>query len=239
MGHFKPLFFTAFLGNLAILALYGSYLDDLTAAGADGMAKVICGLLVLESLVMICYLLTGKSKPGKVSVSLPEGKTPSSVTSRIVTKTVSIVSGFLAVIFFRDLFFPGQVIGAIPRDDIYLEWTGAFLHSPPSGSPEDIEQGMEAPLYIADKFLSQVLALHILILCVYKFVTAFLIRYGPDGSGQIKCRMIWKAQALGDGLILFLFRLFTQAALTASLDLRWHLVCVAYEAFILFLEGWF
>jgi hypothetical protein len=32
---------------------------------------------------------------------------------------------------------------------------------------------------------------------------------------------------------LMLLRMFTPAAMTASLDLRWHLMMVAYEMFIL------
>jgi hypothetical protein len=70
-------------------------------------------------------------------------------------------------------------------------------------------------------------------------LTAFGIKFGSDGSGEIKCRMIWKAQCLGDAFVLLLLRLFSAAALTASLDLRWHLMLVAYETFILGLYAWF
>lgn len=121
----------------------------------------------------------------------------------------------------------------IPRDDIYLEWTNALLHSPPQGSVEEEEQGLEAALYIGDKFVSQFMALNILILCAYKFYSAFFIKFGSDGSGLIKCKMIWHAQCIGDVLILLMLRIFSSAALTASLDLRWHLMLVAYEGFIL------
>ena len=139
----------------------------------------------------------------------------------------------------RDLFFPGEILDFIPRDDIYLEWTNSFLHSPPEGTPEAAENGLTREFYVADKFLSQYMALHILILCAYKFISAFGVRYGSDGSGMVKSRMIWKAQAVGDALILFLFRLFSPAALTASLDLRWHLMFIAYATFILGLYGFF
>ena len=54
-----------------------------------------------------------------------------------------------------------------------------------------------------------------------------------DRSGLVSSKMIWKAQAFGDMLLLGMLRLFTPAAKSASLDLRWHLMLVAYEAFIL------
>jgi hypothetical protein len=92
---------------------------------------------------------------------------------------------------------------------------------------------MEAPLFLGDKFISQFGALHILLLCLYKYVTAVIIRYGSDGSGEIKCRMIWKSQAIAQAMILFCFRVFQPAAFSASLDLRWHLMLLGYEAFIL------
>ena len=164
---------------------------------------------------------------------MKDGKTPKTIVSRIVARTVFVVSGALALVAGRDFFFPGRILDFVPRDDIYLEWTGAFLHSPPEGSPEAEENGLSSALYISEKFLSQLMALNLLIMCIYKFVAACLIRYGSDGSGMPKARMIWKAQTIGNGLILFLLRLFTPAAGSASLDLRWHLMALAYEAFVL------
>jgi hypothetical protein len=233
MGHFRPLLRTATIGNIFIAALYGLYMEDFAAAGADALPKLFISALLLEAVVVMYYLFTQKTTKTAPSVAMPTGKTPTSVTSRIVTRTVFIVSSFLTLIAARDLFFPGMILDFIPRDDIYLEWTGAFLHSPPEDSIEAYDQAMEAPLHVGDKFLSQMLALHILILCMYKFVTAFFIRYGHDGSGDIKCRMIWKVQAFGDALVVLLFRLFAPAALSASLDLRWHLMAFGYEMFIL------
>jgi hypothetical protein len=163
---------------------------------------------------------------------MPEGKTPESVTSRIVARTVAAVSTCMALIAARDLFMPGYIL-PLPRDDIYLEWTNALLHSPPQGSVEEEEHGLEAALYIGDKFVSQLMALNILILCAYKFYSGFFIKFGSDGSGLIKCKMIWHTQCIGDVLILLMLRIFSSAALTASLDLRWHLMLVAYEGFIL------
>jgi hypothetical protein len=233
MGHFNPLLWTAVVGNLCIAAFYGFYLEDLAASGADNFAKMILVVLALETIVILFYTLLGSPKKKGPAIAMPEGKTPSSSPSNIVRNTVVLVSGMTALIAGRDLFFPGHILSFIPRDDIYLEWTGALIHSPPEGSEEAADHGIESPLYIGDKFVSQLMALHLLILCLYKFVTALSIRFGSDGSGKIKCKMIWRAQALGDGLLVFLMRLFAPAATSASLDLRWHLMSLAYETFIL------
>lgn len=238
LGHFQPLLRMAILGNLSICCFYGLYLEDLTAAGAETMAQICMAVLLAETCVMFFYLVTLK-KSKTHAVAMPDGKTPKSATSNIVRNTVGIVSGAIAVIAVRDLFFPGFIFDFIPRDDIYLEWTGAFFHSPPEGSEEAERYSIEAALFIGEKFLSQLLALHLLIGCMYKFATAFLIRYGSDGSGLHKCKMIWMAQAFGDGLLVFICRLFAQAASTASLDLRWHLMCLGYEMFVLFIYGFF
>lgn len=241
-GHFHPLYWMGILGNIAIAAFYASYLEDLKASQADEMPMFILGMLGLESLVLVYHLLTTKRNPSTTrlpAIAMSQDKTPTSVTSRIVTRTVAVVSSFVALIVARDLFFPGHIFEFIPRDDIYLEWTNALMHSPPEGSPEAEEQGLAAALFVGDKFVSQFMALHMLILIAYKFLTAFGIKFGSDGSGEIKCRMIWKAQCLGDAFVLLLLRLFSAAALTASLDLRWHLMLVAYETFILGLYTWF
>jgi len=233
MGHFRPILITAAITNLFVAIFYASYMEDFASADADMLPMLFIGALVLETLVILYYLFTQKKAERTSSVRMPEGKTPTSVTSRIVTRTILIVSSFRVVLAARDLFFPGQIIDIIPRDDIYLEWTGAFLHSPPEGSKEADEGSMTSPLYIGDKFVSQIMALHLLILCLYKFVSALFIRYGNDGSGMVKCKMIWRVQALCDVMITFLFRLFAPAALSASLDLRWHLMAFGYETFIL------
>jgi hypothetical protein len=239
MGHFNPMLWTAIVSNILIAAFYASYMSDFVTAGADGLPKVFICILAVESLVMLYYVIANRETKRGAAVALPEGKTHKSVTSRIVSRTVFIVSTGIAIIAGRDFFFPGEILDFIPRDDIYLEWTGAFLHSPPEGTPEADDNGMASAMYVADKYLSQFMALHLLIGCLYKFVTALGIRYGSDGSGEIKCRMIWKAQAIGNGLLLFLFRLFSPAASTASLDLRWHLMCIGYETFILILFAFF
>jgi len=239
-GHFHPLYWMAIVGNMAIAAFYACYMEDLVASKADELPKFIMGILGLECLVLFYNLLTGRRNRKRMpAVAMPEGKTPESLTSRIVTRTVVCVSSMTVLIMLRDLLAPGFIFEYVPRDDIYLEWTGSFLHSPPDGSVESDEQGMEVALFVGDKFVSQFMALHMLILCAYKFLTAFGIKYGSDGGGQAKCKMIWKAQCIGNMSILFLLRLFSGAALSASLDLRWHLMMVGYEGFILGLYTWF
>jgi hypothetical protein len=234
LGHFRPMFKIALFGNLAIAAFYGLYLDDLKAADAAEIPLMMLALLAVESLTIFFYLVTSSklSKKGH-AIAMTGGKTPKSNVSNIVTKTIAVVSGAMSIIALRDLIFPGFIMIFVPHDDIYLEWTNAFLHSPPEGSPEAIDNGLEAPLFIGDKFMSQFMALHILILCMYKFSSAFFIRYESDGSGEIKCKMIWKTQAVVAAMILFIFRMFQPSAHTASLDLRWHLMCLGYETFIL------
>jgi hypothetical protein len=239
MGHFRPLLSTAVITNLGIATLYAVYLGELQASGATEMSYCILAILVIEAIVMAFYLTTAKPLKQGPSISMTEGKTPSSVPSRIVTRTIMIVSASMAVISGRDLLFPGFIFEFIPRDDIYLEWTNAFLHSPPKGSPESLHRSMEAPLYVGDKFISQLMGLHVLVACIYKAVSAAGIRYGSDGGGLIKAKIIWRGQFFGDGIILFTFRLFASAASTASLDFRWHVMAIAYETFILGLYGFF
>jgi hypothetical protein len=233
MGHFRPMFWTAVVANTMLAAFYASYMEDLAAAGADGLPKLFMAVLVFEALVILGYLYSSRKVKRGHAVALPQGKTPSSIPSRIMARATILCTGAIAIIAGRDLFFPGQIIDYIPRDDIYLEWTGAFLHSPPEGTPEADENGITSALYVGDKFISQLMGLNFLIMCMYKFAAAFLIRFGSDGSGMVKGRMFWTAQSVANVLILFLFRLFTPAAGSASLDLRWHLMMVGFETTIL------
>jgi hypothetical protein len=239
LGHFTPVLLTSVLGNLAIVAYYMSNLEDLKNAEAGPMASAIVSTLVLESIVMLGFTLaailkrTHKLKAQK----LPAGKRPTSMVSNILTRTICIVSGFITLIAGRDFFFPGQELPFPPYDGIYLEWTGAFIHSPPPNTVEGDEYGLEAPLHIGDKFMSRLGALYLLVVCFQKFAAAFLVRLGKDNSGNIKCRMFWKTQAIGDALMLFTFRVFAPAAKSASLDFRWHIMTLGYELFILGLYG--
>lgn len=236
-GHFRPVFYTAVVANMLLTAFYAYSLSDLATAGADGLFQIFMAVMTFESMVILSYLYSSRDVRRGTAVAMTDGKTPNSIVSRIVARTVFICSGAMSLIAARDLFFPGEIMGFIPRDDIYLEWTNAFLHSPPEGTVEAEENGILADLYIGDKFVSQLMGVNVLLLCLFKFVSGFAIRYGSDGSGQVKARMIWKAQFLANGLILFLFRLFTSAAKSASLDLRWHLMFIAYETGIFALYG--
>ena len=237
-GHFRPALITAVIANLSLIVFYGIYItEELTAVGADELPKLFTGILSLETIVILAYLIKSRNVSKGPAVAMQDGKTPNSIISRIVARTNLLVSGMIVVIAGRDLFFPGTILDFIPRDDIYLEWTGALLHSPPDGSPEAEAHGMERDFFVGEKFLSQYLALNMLILCLYKFVGAFVIRTRNDGGGLVQAKMIWKAQAVGNAIILYLFRLFSPAAGTASIDFRWHLMMIAYETLILSLYG--
>lgn len=231
-GHFRPLLLTAAVGNIAVAAFYATYLEDLTAAGAQHLPLAMMVVLAVETAAIVAYLFSSRRTKRLPAVAMPDGKTPKSPISSIVTRTTLIVTTLMAVVAGRDLVLPGTIIDIIPRDDLYLEWTNAFLHSPPDGSPESADQGLEAPLYVGDKFVSQLAAVHILVLCLYKYVSTVAVRFGADGSGVIQSRMIWKGSFLGDTAILLCLRFFAHAATSASFDTRWHLVLVSYEAFI-------
>jgi hypothetical protein len=250
LHHFTPLLYTSIVANLAVLAFYSVYWNEFRHASVWQLPCMQMIVLFLETLVMLYHVLTlsfttrGTTKSSTLrapAVALNvDGKTPNSPPSRIVARTVSIVSGAgVLLIAMRDLFFPGRILPFLPRDDLYLEWTNALLHSPPAGSPEALQHGMEAPLYIGDLYMSQFMALHLILLCLYKLVTAFGIKHGSDGRGQHQARMIWQASTIGNCCILFLLRLFSRAAGSASLDLRWHLMAFGYETFILGLYGFF
>lgn len=238
-GHFRPLLATSVIANLSIASLYALYMEDFSVAGVELLPTLIMSLLVLESIVMLIYLVR-QTKTGRgPAVIMPEGKTPTSIVSRIAARSVLIISGTMALIAGRDVFMAGTVIPFIPRDEIYLEWTGAFLHSPPYDSAEAAEHGLDAPFYIGDKFVSQLCGVSILALCLYKFVSACMIQFGSDGSGRIKSKMFWKTSALSGAMLLFCFRLFHAPALSASLDIRWHLMMITYEIVILGLYAFY
>lgn len=268
-GHFDPILALGMIGDTCLTVFYMARLDELknAGAGAIGMGFVSAGLA--EAFVLAMYLLNrrmhynvrGMDKKLKAN-SMPErasrdmrAEDPSSLPSRIVARTVCITSLLMSFISLRDLFFPGTILSFLPRDDIYLEWTGAFLHSPPPDTVEADEHGLEAPLFEGDKFVSQLLGLYLSLGCMLKILSAVgwskgnrnmgssgsadrkIMIENVDRSGVVSSRIIWKTMAFGDALLLIMLRLFTPAAMTASLDLRWHLMFVAYEAFILFLYG--
>lgn len=235
-GHFNLLLSTCVIGNICLIIFYIIYLEDLNTGGAGEMAILIVSLLGVEAFVMFVYVLQNVITPCPdiVPKPLPPGKTPNSLVSNITARTVSIVSGIITILSARDLLFPGKFLHFPPRDDIYLEWTGAFLHSPPVGSPENEIYGLTAPLLVGEKFCSRLMGLYLLLGCMQKFIGAFGVRIGEDGiSGAISTKMFWTVQALGDGMLLFVLRIFSSAANSASLDLRWHLMSLGYETGIL------
>mmetsp|Transcript_12215 Transcript_12215/g.15972 ORF Transcript_12215/g.15972 Transcript_12215/m.15972 type:complete len:401 (+) Transcript_12215:110-1312(+) len=239
MGHFQPLLVTSILANLASMTFLACKWDDLSAAsGANELPFYWIAVMAVESVVLLYYALTAKTKRGP-AVAMKDGKTPSSSPSRILSRTVWIVTSFTAAFAIRDLFFPGVIMEWIPLDDIYLEWTNAFRHSPPEGSPEAMDHGLEAPLFAGDKFISQYAALHVLLCSLFKMYSAGGIRYGADGRGEIQAKMFWTVQLIANSMYLFVFRLFASAATTASLDLRYYLMVLAYETFILALFALF
>jgi hypothetical protein len=232
-GHFRPLLWTSVIANLLIIAFVGAYVEDLFNAGAGFLVKLMIAALSMESAIIIFYLVSQKATSRGPAIAMKDGQTEKSIPSRILARTVTIVSGLVVLIAGRDFFFPGHALPFPPRDDIYLEWTGAFIHSPPPGSQEAAEQGIAASLQVGRLYMSQFMALHMLILCMYKFSSTFFIRMGSDGSGTIKAKMMWIGAFCGDAMFLFVLRVFNPPALSASLDLRWHLMCIGYEALIL------
>jgi hypothetical protein len=247
-GHFNPLLALGMIGDVCIAIFYMNRIDDLTNAGARGIGLAFIYASLIEAIIFGIYLLSRMTiykatrKANANTDRYDPEEDPNSLPSRIVARTVLIISSLMSLVSLRDLFFPGTIISFIPRDDIYLEWTGAFFHSPPPDTVEADENGLEAPLFEGDKFVSQLLGLYLSLCCMIKLMSALGWGKGDrrlggveyvDRSGVTSSRMIWKAQAFGNTLVLGMLRFFTPAALTASLDLRWHLMMVAYEAFIL------
>jgi len=259
-GHFDPILTVGMIGNVCVGMFYLGRLEELKNAGARGIGMAFVLTSLVEAFIFGLYLLSRRmnhkvpkikaaakaSTAGRVETAAERYKEdPNSLPSRIVARTVMIVSSLILVLSLRDLFFPGSILPFIPRDDIYLEWTGAFLHSPPPDTVEADEHGLEAPLFAGDKFIAQQLAMYLSLGCMFKMLSAWGWSKGNrsmgrgmenvDRSGVVSSKMIWKAQALGDMMMLGMLRMFTPAAKSASLDLRWHLMLVAYEMLILFL----
>eukprot|EP00804_Cyclotella_cryptica_P024033 CCRYP_007265-RA/>CCRYP_007265-RA protein AED:0.03 eAED:0.03 QI:196/1/1/1/1/1/3/1299/470 len=258
-GHFDPLLVLGMVGDVCLSTFYLVRLEELKNGGAHtlGKAFVLAGLV--EALVFALYVTSRRMREatkGKQATNSPPSAAgeeydplddPNTIPSRIIARTVLIVSTLISVVSLRDLLFPGSILSFIPRDDIYLEWTGAFLHSPPPDTVESDEHGLEAPLYAGDKFVSQLMGLYLALCCMLKVTSAIGWIKGSksmggdldneDRRGVVSSKIIWKTQAFGDMLLLAMLRLFTPAAKSASLDLRWHLMFVAYEMFILFLYG--
>ncbi|KAL7540558.1 hypothetical protein ACHAWF_006722 [Thalassiosira exigua] len=259
-GHFDPLLTLAAIGDACVALFFLARMEELKSAGAGGLCAAFVTASVVEAFVFGLYLLgrrmgrerTEKSSAARTSVpagGIPLSEDPNSLPSRIAARTVLIVSSLIALISLRDVLLPGTILSFVPRDDIYLEWTGAFLHSPPPDTVEADEHGLEAPLHAGDKLVSQLMGLYLSLGCLFKFASVAGWSKGSRGmgggsrwenadrGGVVSSRMIWRAQAFGDAMILGMLRMFTPASMSASLDLRWHLMLVAYEALILFLYG--
>ena len=257
VGHYDPLLTLGMIGNICISMFYVGRLDEMKNANATGLGMAYIMTSFIEAFIFGMYLIsrrvnyktsttatTAKEKArwSKDEYDLLPQEDPNSLPSRIVARTVFIISSLISFVALRDILFPGTIIPFIPRDDIYLEWTGAFIHSPPPDTLEADEHGLEAPLFSGDKFVAQLFGLYLSLGCMIKLLSAGGWSKGirsmgqvdnVDRSGLVSSKLIWKAQAFGDVLLLGILRMFTPAAKSASLDLRWHLMLVAYEAFIL------
>jgi hypothetical protein len=242
-GHFQPMLLTSVLGNLAVAGFYMSHSNEFKTSNAENMGLAVAAALVFEAVAILAFLvasLAGKKRSSLIgNNSFPAGKGPKSIVSKIMARTFCMVSGMIMTLAFRELFFPGIELPFPPYDDIYLEWTGALIHSPPKNSVEEREYGLESPLHVGDKFVSRLMGLYILIICFQKFISGFLIRVGKDNNGEKKCRTFWRVQCISNILLLFTIRVFAPAALSASLDFRWHVMSLGYETFILGLNGYF
>lgn len=245
LGHYRPLLWTGVAGNLAITSFLLSYVPEWQAESQaekwnmTHWACMVMAALGVEALAWAYYAVTCPARKGPAH-AMPQGKTPRSLPSNIVTRTTVLISGAMVVLSLRDLLFPGMIMDFWPRDDVYLEWTNALRHSPPPGSPEWHESGLDAPLFVGDKFISQYMAVHLLIVCLAKLGAALLIRLGPDGRrGTQQAKLFWQGTCVANCAIMFVLRLFTPAAASASWDLRYPLMAVAYETFMLGLYGFF
>jgi hypothetical protein len=104
--------------------------------------------------------------------------------------------------------------------------------------PSNEPFGLDAPLFSGYKFISQLLAAHLLVLCLGKFISCTAVRLGNGRQrGAVQANILWQGATIANGFLLMVFRLFTPAATSASLDLRFALMALAYEAFILGLYG--
>ena len=245
LGHYRPLLWTGAVGNWTIAAFLLSYLPEWQAESQPGewnmthWAFINLSVLLAESFALVYYAITCPSRKGPAH-AMPEGKTPRSLPSNIVTRTSVLISGAMIILSARDLFFPGMIMEFWPRDDVYLEWTNALRHSPPPGSPEWHESGLDAPLFVGDKFISQYMAVYLLVVSIAKMVAALVIRLGPDGRrGLYQAKMFWQGACLANCVLMFVLRVFTPAASSASWDLRYPLMAVGHETFMLGLYGFF
>jgi hypothetical protein len=250
--HYGWILLSGLLSNLCLTGFLASYLADLRDADAWHIPAAMILCAVLESLVFLYYYVTmcnqkavpSQRRVGKAAAvtAFPKGKTPNSLVSNIVARTVTICSAAMLLYGIRDWLFTGRTIPFIPYDDLYLEWTNAYSHSAPVGSPEYKEQGIgAASFYIGDLYVCQLAGLQLTLLCLYKLLSSYTIRLGNDGgrTGLATARLVWQPAAISNLLLLFQLRVFTSAAASASCHFRYHLMVLAYETFIVGLYAFF
>lgn len=227
------------LSNICLALFLASYMADLQNADAWQIPSIMVSVSLLEAFVMIVYASSIKTDEKVVAAAFSNGVSPDSLVSNIVARTVAIISTCILVYGIRDLWFTGTPIPLVPYDDLYLEWTNAFFHSPPESSPEYEEQGLGAGFYIGDKYICQMAGLQLTLLSLYKLLSSWTIRRGSDSKGEVTARMVWKPATIANLMLLFLLRIFASAGDSASWNVRWHLMVVAYETFIVGLYAFF
>eukprot|EP00580_Thalassiosira_gravida_P009304 CAMPEP_0201640702 /NCGR_PEP_ID=MMETSP0493-20130528/22456_1 /ASSEMBLY_ACC=CAM_ASM_000838 /TAXON_ID=420259 /ORGANISM="Thalassiosira gravida, Strain GMp14c1" /LENGTH=251 /DNA_ID=CAMNT_0048114447 /DNA_START=40 /DNA_END=792 /DNA_ORIENTATION=- len=196
-GHFDPVLTLGMMGDVCLAYFYLGRLEELKDVGAGGLGMAFVLTSLVEAFVLGMYMLTRRmnhnslSKVPKATTATdtsttttttsgrttsananPLDENPNSLPSRIAARTIFIVSTLISLVSLRDLLFPGTILSFLPRDDIYLEWTGAFLHSPPPGTIESDEHGLESPLFAGDLFVHQLLGMYLSLSCAFKFASA-------------------------------------------------------------------
>jgi hypothetical protein len=250
-GHYLPLLYMIMVGNCIITIFLALQLPQWYQEQSPGTKDVSMvqwaylqmTVLLLETIVVCYYTVTCRrqyynknNNTTAVAYAMPSGKTPTSTPSNIVTRTVMLITGMMTVLAIRDVCFTGHILEFWPRDDIYLEWTNALQHSPPPGSPEYEQDGgaIQAALYVGDKFIAQYMAIHLFVISITKLMSATTIRVGSDGrSGMIQAKILWQGATIANVLLMVVLRVFQPAAASASWDLRYALIVVGYETFVL------
>lgn len=239
-GHYRGFVWVGAVVDASVFVFLSCYRGILIENGAWDLPRVACVILLLETLLWTYYGLTGprRAVPSFAAV-LPQGKTPGSLPSNIVARTVVVVSSFLVLTSVRDLIAPGCILSVWLRDDVYLEWTNAFFHSPPPGSQEWEDYSTQSSNFIGDKYIAQLAAVFLLGISLYKFVgSCGGVRWGSDGSGlAVSSILFWQGPALASLCVFCVLRVFANAAASASWNLQWHLMAWGYETFIVGLYG--
>lgn len=242
--HYRTFLWLGLCVDVAVLAFLYSSRRVLQAHGAWELPQWACGVLVVEALVWLYYAATynnnNTASTTNSAVAL-HGKTPNSLPSNIVARTVVLVGAWPVAMCLRDVFAPGRILSLTLRDDVYLEWTNAFYHSPPMGTLEWDDHAADAHLYAGDKFISQLCAVQLLCVFLYTLVgSCGGVRYGADGSGpRVAAGLYWQAATLAHVCIFLVLRVFASAAVSASWNVQWHIMAWGYETFVVGLFAFF